>query len=109
MKPFGLNATESMRLEKGYRHWKADLITEYNPFETGLDRFVRLDKEFIGREALLAMRDRGARRNFVSMEIASDEAPAHPGDSIVKDGAVVGTVTSAAWGYRVGKNLDFRS
>ena len=45
---FGLRAVESMRLEKGYLHWKSEIITEYNPFETGLDRFVKLDKDFIG-------------------------------------------------------------
>ncbi len=103
--PFGTHATESMRLEKGYRHWKADLITEFNPFESALDRFVNMDKDFIGKTALQRMRDAGPRRKFVSMEIKSDEAPAHPGDSVVANGCVIGTITSGAWGYRVGKNL----
>ena len=50
---FGLYETESMRLEKGYRHWKADLSNEYNPIESRLDRFVALDKaDFIGKTAL---------------------------------------------------------
>ena len=105
MKPFGLHATESMRLEKGYRHWKADLVTEYNPFESALDRFVRLDKSFVGKDALVKMHNAGPRRRFVSMVIETDLAPAHPGDSIVSDERVVGTVTSAAWGHRLGKNL----
>ena len=102
---FGLLATESMRMEKSYRHWKADLITEFNPFESGLDRFVRLDKEFIGKDALQVMMKVPPRRGFVTMELHSKQAPAHPGDSVVKDGRVVGTISSAAWGYRVGKNL----
>lgn len=105
MKPFGLYATESMRLEKGYRHWKADLITEFNPFESALDRFVKLDKEFVGKTALLAMQASGPRRKFVSLVIDSVEAPAQPGDSIVENGRVIGTITSAAWGHRIGKNL----
>ena len=105
IKPFGLHATESMRLEKGYRHWKGDLITEYSPYESALERFVRMEKDFIGKDALVELNKSGPRRKFVSIDIKTDEAPAHPGDSLVKDGQIVGTVTSAAWGYRVGKNL----
>ena len=105
IKPFGLHATESMRIEKGFRQWKADLLTEFNPFESALDRFVKMDKEFIGRSALERMMDSGPRRAFVSMEIKTDEAPAQPGDCVVRDGRVIGTITSAGWGHRVGKNL----
>jgi len=76
MKPFSLRATESMRIEKGYRDRKADLITEFNPFESALDRFVNLDKDFVGKTALMTMVDRGPRRKIVSMEIMSDVAPA---------------------------------
>ena len=105
LEPFGLLATESMRIEKGYRHWKADLISEYNPYESSLERFVKIDKEFIGKQALVEMQALPPRRNFVSMVIDSNEAPAHPGDSIIKDGKIIGTITSAAWGHRVAKNL----
>lgn len=106
MGQFGLYATESMRLEKGYRHWKADLITEFNPFESSLEPFVKLDKpDFIGKSALLAARDKPLRKKFVSMTIDCDFASAHPGASILMDDAVVGTVTSAAWGHRTGKNI----
>jgi dimethylglycine dehydrogenase len=94
-----------MRIEKGFRHWKADLITEFNPIESGLDRFVRMDKPFTGKKALEDMLAKGPRRQFVSLELHSRAAPAQPGDSIVKSGKVVGTVTSVAWGHRVGKNL----
>jgi len=100
---FGSRAVESMRLEKGYRHWKADLITEFTPYESNLARFVKLDKPtFIGKAALEAA---DALRAFVSLEIDCTHAPAQGGDSIVQDGRIVGTVTSAGWGHRVGKNL----
>jgi dimethylglycine dehydrogenase len=102
---FGLHATDSMRIEKGYRHWKADLITEFNPMESGLERFVNMDKQFVGKAALEKMIVTGPRRAFVHLELDSDAATAHPGDSIVSGGKVVGTVTSAAWGHRVNKNL----
>ncbi len=105
MKPFGLYATESMRLEKGYRHWKADLITEFDPMESDLARFVKMDKEFIGKEGLEKNMKQGPRREFVSLTIDDYEAPAQPGDSILCNEKVVGTITSAAWGYRTGENI----
>ncbi|MBF2760707.1 MAG: FAD-dependent oxidoreductase [Ectothiorhodospiraceae bacterium AqS1] len=102
---FGARAAESMRIEKGYRHWKSDLITEFNPFESGLARFVDMDKDFIGKAALRRMRDAGPKRLFATMEVATDVATAQPGDSVVAGDKVVGTVTSAAWGHRTNKNL----
>ncbi|MEO0427573.1 MAG: FAD-dependent oxidoreductase [Pseudomonadota bacterium] len=104
---FGLHAVEAMRIEKGFRHWKADLITEFDPFESGLERFVDLEKEpdFPGKAALKAKRNQPMRRRFVTLRIESEAAPAHPGDSVLAGDAVVGTVTSAAWGHRVGENL----
>jgi len=100
---FGSHAVESMRLEKGYRHWKADLLTEFTPFESNLSRFVDTGKPtFIGKDALLASEP---TRAFVSMEIDCTHAPAQGGDSIVLDGRIVGTVTSASWGHRVGRNI----
>ncbi|MEM7173581.1 MAG: FAD-dependent oxidoreductase [Pseudomonadota bacterium] len=102
---FGLYATESMRLEKGYRHWKSDLITEFDPFESALEPFVNLKKDFHGKAALMERHETPLRRRFVSMVLDSQDAPAHPGDSILADGQVIGTVTSAAWGYRVNQNI----
>jgi len=100
---FGTYAVESMRLEKGYRHWKADLLTEFNPFESNLSRFVKMDKpDFIGKQKL---QSDTLRQSFVSLTLDCTHAPAHGGDSILHDGLVIGTVTSAGWGYRVGKNI----
>jgi len=106
MRLFGSHAVESMRLEKGYRQWKADLITEFNPFESGLDRFVDLSKpDFIGKDALLKMNATGPRRKLVSMVLDCTHAPTQPGDRILQDGRAVGAVTSSGWGYRTGKNI----
>jgi dimethylglycine dehydrogenase len=104
---FGLRAVESMRLEKGYMHWKADLITEFNPFETGLDRFIKMDKDFIGKEALQKMQSEGLRRKLICLELDSKTAPAHGGDSVMHNGKVVGTITSAGKAHRVDKNLAY--
>ncbi len=103
MQLFGTYAIESMRLEKGYRHWKSDLVTEFSPFESDLSRFVDLDKpDFVGREAL---QNAVATKSFVSLQINCDHAPAHSGGSILYRGDVVGSISSAAWGHRINKNL----
>ncbi|MEO0402054.1 MAG: FAD-dependent oxidoreductase [Pseudomonadota bacterium] len=104
---FGSRAVESMRMEKGYLHWKSDLITEFDPFETGLDRFVKMDKEFIGKEALAKRQDAGLTAKLVSLQVVGRVAPAHPGASVMVDDTVVGTVTSGDFGHRVGQNLAY--
>ena len=105
MKLFGARAIESMRMEKGYLHWKADILTEFDPYETGLDRFVSKSKtNFVGHDAL---HQRKGKRRLQMLEIDTADAPAHPGASIHKGDKVVGTVTSGDWGHRTGKNLAF--
>jgi len=101
---FGARAVESMRMEKGYLHWKSDLITEFDPFETGLDRFIKLDKDFLGKEAMQA---RGISKKLVTLTLDSTDAPAHPGASVMINDQVVGTVTSGDWGHRTGLNLAY--
>ncbi|MDX8348103.1 FAD-dependent oxidoreductase [Cognatiyoonia sp. IB215446] len=106
LKLFGARAIESMRLEKGFLHWKADILTEFDPFETALERFVKRDKgDFVGKDALLRRHAEGACRKLVTLDVTSTREPAHDGASLMLEGKVVGTVTSGAWGHRVGMNL----
>ncbi|MGC3937573.1 GcvT family protein [Roseobacter sp. EG26] len=106
MKLFGSRAVESMRLEKGYLHWKSDILTEFDPFETGLARFVKMDKpDFIGKSALENRGAAGPRKKLVSLILDNTDAPAHGGASIMIADTVVGTVTSGDWGHRVNANL----
>ena len=108
MKLFGARAVESMRMEKGFLHWKADIITEFDPFETGLDRFVKMDKgDFIGRDALAKRVKIGPAKKLVTLQIHTDKAPAHGGGSLQDGDRVVGTITSGDWGHRVGMNLAY--
>lgn len=103
---FGSRAIESMRLEKGYPHWKAELLTEYDPYETGLDRFVRMDKpDFVGKSALRKRFNAGPSHRLVALELDDQSAPAHGGASVMMNDNVIGTVTSGAWGHRVKRNL----
>ncbi|QUJ77335.1 FAD-dependent oxidoreductase [Sulfitobacter albidus] len=105
---FGARAVDAMRMEKGFLHWKADLLTEFDPFETGLDRFVRLEKgPFVGRDALRERRADGPRRKLVTLRIDSTTAPAHPGGSLMAGTEVIGTITSGGWGHRTGLNLAY--
>ncbi|WP_171173296.1 FAD-dependent oxidoreductase [Ruegeria sp. HKCCD8929] len=105
---FGARAVESMRMEKGFLHWKADLITEFDPFETGLGRFVRMEKgDFIGKAALGRRMADGPRRKLVTLKVDCTHAPAHAGASLMQDGKVIGTVTSGEWGHRTGMNLAY--
>jgi dimethylglycine dehydrogenase len=103
--PFGMYAIESMRMEKGYGHWKADFITEFNPIEAGLQRFVNQDKDFPGKEGLLSNIQTGLRKVRVLLAIDSNTAPTQPGEGVFHGNRPVGSITSAAWGFRTGKNL----
>jgi dimethylglycine dehydrogenase len=108
LKLFGARAVDSMRLEKGFLHWKADLLTEFDPFETALDRFVKLEKgDFIGKDTLQRRKAEGPRKKLVTLKVEADHAPAHGGASLMRDGKVVGTVTSGDWGHRVQMNLAY--
>jgi dimethylglycine dehydrogenase len=104
--PFGMWALNSLRVEKGYRAWKGDLSTDYSLLEGGLDRFIRWDKEFVGKAALLAEKQRGVTKRFVTLTLdAPGDADAPSMATIWHQGVVVGEVTSGAWGYRVGKSV----
>lgn len=102
---FGMYAIESMRMEKGYGHWKSDFITEFNPIEAGVERFVDLSKDFPGKAGLERQIALGNRRERVLIAIDSITAPAHAGETVLDGVVPVGTITSAAWGYRTDKNL----
>jgi dimethylglycine dehydrogenase len=108
IKLFGSRAVESMRMEKGFLGWKSDLITEFDPFETGLDRFVNLKKDnFIGKEALKNRIKQTPNQKLVCLKVACKHAPAYGGASLMEDGKVVGTITSGEWGHRVNLNLAY--
>ena len=108
MQLFGALAVDSMRLEMGYLHWKADILTEFDPFETGLDRFVKLDKpDFIGKAALIERQRSGPQKQLVTLILDYTAAAAHSGASVMQGHTVVGTVTSGVWGHRVNKNIAY--
>ncbi len=99
----GYYALDSLRMEKAYRAWGREVTIDDTPWEAGLGFAVRLDKPFLGREALLEQRERILTKRLLTFVL--DDAAALPwGDEpILRDGRVVGTVTSAAFGHTLGR------
>jgi dimethylglycine dehydrogenase len=104
---FGLYAMDSLRLEKCYRSWKADLTTEYTPLMASLERFVRLDKEanFIGREALRREAAAGPKERFVPLLVEAADADAAAVSIVYRGEDRVGLVTSGGYGYRLNRSI----
>jgi dimethylglycine dehydrogenase len=105
--PFGMFALDSLRLEKAYRAWKAELSTDYTILEAGLERFVKWDKpDFTGKAALLAERQRGSNKRFAVLTIDEPGSCDAPYMSTVwHDGVIVGETLSGGWGHRMDKSI----
>ena len=105
-RPFGMFALNSLRLEKGYRGWKADLSSDYSLLEAGLGRFINWDKpEFTGKQALLAEREKGSARQFVTLIVEGADADAPYMSTLWHADEVVGETTSGGYGYRVDASI----
>jgi glycine cleavage system aminomethyltransferase T/glycine/D-amino acid oxidase-like deaminating enzyme len=102
----GYRAIDSMRLEKGYRVWGADITPEDTPFEAGTGFAVKLDKgEFIGRQALLAAGD--PERRLACLVLADPRAVALGSEPVRVEGDAVGRVTSGGYGYSVERSIAY--
>jgi len=108
LKPFGIRAMDSLRLEKSYRLIPRELSIEYAALESGLERFVRLDDErdFTGKQALLEWRARGFQNAFVTVQVHDvTDADARGSEAIYHAGALAGRATSGGYGFRVDQSL----
>lgn len=108
LKPFGMFALDSLRIEKGYRAWKGDLSTDYSLLEGGLERFVKLDKpqDFPGKAAIQNEKQQGVQKSFVTLTLDNaGDCDAPYMSTVWMGGDVVGETTSGAWGYRVNKSI----
>ena len=102
----GGRALGSLRIEKGYGSWGPEYGPEYTPFESGLDRFVRFQKDdFVGRDAALRMSNELPAYRLSYFVIDADEADATGGEPVACDGVIVGQVSSAMFGHTVGESL----
>ena len=108
IKPFGIKAMDSLRLEKSYRLIPRELSIEYAALESGLDRFVHPNKgNFIGRDALVEWQQKGFKNRFVTMEVnkITDTDPRGNEPLYDTQGRMIGRATSGGYGWRLGKSL----
>ena len=104
----GMRAMESLRMEKSYRMWGSDMTPDYTPFETSLDRFVRMNKgPFIGRAALEKQLAAGIPNRFITLEVhgVTDADPLGNEPLFDAAGRMIGRATSGYYGHHVKKSL----
>ncbi|GLP85142.1 GcvT family protein [Tritonibacter mobilis] len=107
MKPFGMRAMMSLRLDKFFGSWLSEFSPDYTAAETGLDRFISFKKpvDFIGRAAAEAERDAGVSRKLCAFEVDADDADVVAYEPIWLDGDVVGFCTSGGYSHFAQKSI----
>jgi 4-methylaminobutanoate oxidase (formaldehyde-forming) len=100
----GYHALNSLRMEKGYRHWSHDITDEDTPLEAGLDFVVKFDKSggFVGRDALIAQREAGVSRRLLQFRLTDPEPLLYHNEPVWRDNEIVGHITSGAYGHTLG-------
>ena len=100
----GYHALNSLRIEKGYRHWGHDITDEETPLEAGLGFAVKFEKPggFVGREALLVQRQQGLRHRLVQFKLHSPEPLLYHNEPIWRGDALVGHIRSGMYGHSLG-------
>jgi dimethylglycine dehydrogenase len=107
MRPFGMRAMMSVRLDKFFGSWLSEFSPDYTAAETGLDRFISFKKDtpFIGRAAAEAERDAGSPRKLCAFEVDAGDADVVAYEPIWLDGAVVGFCTSGGYSHHASKSI----
>jgi dimethylglycine dehydrogenase len=107
MRPFGMRAMMSLRLDKFFGAWLSEFSPDYTPAETGMDRFIAWSKnvDFIGRAAAEAERAVPPDRLLCPFEVLTHDADVHGYEPIWIDGAVQGFCTSGGYSHHAGKSI----
>ena len=106
IRPFGIKAMSSLAVEKSYRLIGRELSIEYSAFESGLQRFVKMDKPFLGRDALAERQKKPSRYRYVTLDVHGvTDVDARGSEPVLHKGKTVGRTTSGAYGWRIGKSL----
>jgi len=105
----GYRAIDSLRLEKGYRVWGADITPDETPYEGGVGFCVKLEKEggFIGREALVEAKERGPRARLCCLTLADPHSIALGNEPVRVGGEIAGRVTTGGYGYTVERSIAY--
>ena len=101
----GYKAIDSLRLEKGYRVWGSDITADDTPHEAGLGFAVKLDKEFLGKEALVAAGE--PERRLCCVMLSDPRSIALGSEPVRSGGELVGRVTSGGYGYTVERSIAY--
>jgi dimethylglycine dehydrogenase len=104
---FGSYAMNSLRMEKAYRSWGAELTNEVTMVEADMERFVDLGKDFIGKAGTLQSKRSGPRTLLAYMEVDAADADCLGNEPVFCEGRLVGITTSGAYGFAVRKSLAF--
>lgn len=106
IQPFGIRAMDAMRLEKSYRLIPRELSIEYSAYESGLGRFIKPAKDFIGKQALIQRHQDGDRWAYVTLHVQGvTDADARGSEAIFDGDQLIGRATSGGYGWRIGKSL----
>jgi 4-methylaminobutanoate oxidase (formaldehyde-forming) len=106
LKLVGLHALDSLRLEKGYRHWGADITPDDTPFEAGLGFCVKLDKgDFVGKDALVKQTESGLTRKLVIFTLEDPEPLLYHDEPILRNGVKVSENTHGAYAHFLGSAI----
>ena len=107
LRPFGMRAMMSLRLDKWFGSWGREYSPDYTPCETGLDRFIRWNKDadWIGKAAAVAEKAAGPKRKLVSFVIEATDADVVAWEPIWLDGAVAGFCTSGGYSHFTGLSV----
>jgi glycine cleavage system aminomethyltransferase T len=100
----GYRAIDSLRVEKGYRVWGADITPDETPYEARLDFAVKMDKDFLGREALS---EATARKRLCCIVLEDPRSVALGNEPVRVGGEVAGRVTSGGYGYTVERSVAY--
>ncbi|MBA3262048.1 MAG: GcvT family protein [Thermoleophilaceae bacterium] len=105
----GYRAIDSLRLEKGYRVWGADITPDETPYEGGLGFCVKLDKPggFVGRDALVEAKQRGPRLQLACLTLADPRSVALGNEPVRVSREIVGRITTGGYGYTVGRSIAY--
>ena len=108
MANFGLYAVNSLRIEKAYRGWGAELTNEVTMLDSDMERFICFDKDnFVGREATLRQKNEGISIKLVYFEVEAADSDVRGGEPIFDGETCIGVTTSGGYGHFVQKSLGF--
>ena len=101
---YGNRALMSLRLEKGWGAWSLEFRPDFNAVESGMDAFINWNKDFVGKQATLAIKEAGPTRRLVTL-IVDSAIDVTLDEAVLKDGQAVGYITSGGYAHHVGKSM----